>query len=289
MTTRALRLLTSAILLAAGLTLSGCAGMSKLGLGGGGGAAARPDAIAEARAEAALAPAEPYWHFRIAELYVASDSLVRAESALHAALARDPVYVPALALLSKLQFDAGRHVEAIGLLEAARARNDAFPDGFPQALIAGLALHYDALGRSGEADALLEQVPRPDGQVGPAVVYLKLRAAADAADLASQAVWNDARSAVNQNNWGIIRLKAGDPNNARKAFLKAIELDPKLAGPYYNLALLEKYWMLDDQAAADWFTKYRDRSSDDPDGMAEALARSGPRLAGPARTTGAKP
>ena len=284
MTSRVLRDPRLALVLAASCALAGCSAMRPLGVGSGKGAPPKPDALAEARAQAALTPNEPYWHYHIAELYVAADSIVRAESALHAALARDPNYVPALALLSKLQYDAGRHVEAIGLLEGARARKDAFPDGFPQALMAGLALHYDALGRSAEADALAAELSHPDVErVGPALVYLKLRAAGDASDLAGATVWNDSKSAANQNNFGITRLKAGDPKGARKAFLRAIELEPAMAGPYYNLALLEKYWMLDDEAAAKWFAQYQKRSSDDPDGLADALAKSGGSLAGPAK------
>jgi tetratricopeptide (TPR) repeat protein len=272
---------------AGSLLLGGCAAVGPLGLGGG--SAPKPDDVAEARAQAVLEPSEPYWHHRMAELQVAADSLVRAEAALHAALSRDPLYAPSLALLSKLMYDGTRHVEAIGLLEAARKRSAEYPEGFPEALTAGLALHYDAIGRSAEADALLEELGRPNvARVGPAVVYLRLRAADDAAELARETVYGDARSAANQNNWGIVRLKAGDPTGARKAFLAAIERDPTMPGPYYNLALLEKYWMLDDAAAAKWFTEYRRRSQDDPDGLAEALAKSGPSLAGPARP-GSKP
>lgn len=110
--------------------------------------------------------------------------------------------------------------------------------------------------------------------------YLALRGPTpgDARPLAEAALRDDAKSAANQNNYGVTRLHAGDPARAREAFMKAIEIDPKLPGPYYNLAILEKYFVLDDDAAATWFGRYWSRSHADPDRLAEAfgLAKSGP-------------
>ena len=85
---------------------------------------------------------------------------------------------------------------------------------------------------------------------------------------AEQAVREHPGSAAHQNNYGITRLRAGDVEGARKAFAAAIDRDSKLAGPYYNLAILEKYYRFDDGAASRWFGEYWKRSHDDPDGLA---------------------
>lgn len=239
----------------------------------------REDPLAEALGHAALDPKQPYWAFRAGQLYAGADSLARAEAWLRTALARDGAYAPALALLSKLYWDAGRHEEGVRLLESARARTGAFPEGFPPELLAGLALHYDALDRTVDAEAAAAEVARPDPDAtGSALVYVRLRGRSpeSAASLAEAALDRDGKSAVRHNNLGIARLRAGDPVAARKSFLKAIDLDPRLPGPYYNLAILEKYYALDDLAGARWFAEYRRRSSDDPDGLARAFDREPP-------------
>jgi hypothetical protein len=102
-------------LLAATVGLSGCSLTMlahRAGLPFGGDQARAMDArddIGAAKERCALLPAEPYWPFRLAELYVAADSLPAAERALRQALRRDAAYAPALSLLSKLYFDSGRH------------------------------------------------------------------------------------------------------------------------------------------------------------------------------------
>ena len=93
----------------------------------------------------------------------------------------------------------------------------------------------------------------------------------DAGALAEKVADRDGRTAANQNNLGIARLRAGDPAGARKAFMTAIDRDPTLPGPYYNLAILEKYYVFDDAAARQWFGAYRSRAHDDPDSLFGAL------------------
>jgi tetratricopeptide (TPR) repeat protein len=226
--------------------------------------------IFEARDQSSVDVTEPYWPYRLGQVYAETDSIARAESALKSSLRRDPSYPPALALLSKLYYDAGRHADGVELLEGARTRTGAFPEGPPPALLAGLALHYEALGRHDLAAALVAGAKGADpGKAGSALAYVTLRgenpAAAD--DLARTALDADSKSAANQNNFGLTKLHAGDPQAARKAFQRAIEIDPKLPGPYYNLAIVERFYFLDDEAAARWLKAYRERATADPDGL----------------------
>jgi tetratricopeptide (TPR) repeat protein len=269
---RALAALTLALL---AFALAGCAagtmrrpaGAPAAGSAGAAPARTERSPWAEAREQSSAHPREPYWPFRLAELRVDADSLPAAEASLRASLARDPAYAPALALLSKLYYDAGRHQEAVALLEPVRTQPGAFEPGARQVLLAGLALHLDALGRPDLAGAALREAPAPDlKRAGSAVVYLMLRGDRpdSAGELAGAALREDSRSAANQNNYGIARLRAGDPREARKAFLAAIDRDP---GPYYNLAILAKYYLLDDQDASRWFAAYWQRSHADPDSL----------------------
>jgi Tfp pilus assembly protein PilF len=85
-------------------------------------------------------------------------------------------------------------------------------------------------------------------------------------------VRDDPKSGACRNNYGITRLRAGDPAAAREALQAAIQIDPRLPGPYYNLAILEKYYALDDAAAERSFGQYWERSHADPDRLAQALA-----------------
>jgi len=287
---------TAGIVALAGLLLlAGCGGsLRRVGLGSGAAASrassaatsprsARPahetgfeKDVRETREAARLAPTEPYWPYHLAEIFAAADSTPAAEEALSDALARDPAYAPALALRSSFDARAGRHEAAISLLEGALARPDAFPDGPPRELVESLALHYDALGKHDRAQALLTSARAGKGAPSPALVYLTLEGARpeDAAPLAERAVKNDPRSAVNQNNWGITLLRNGDPIAARRSFEWATRLDPRLAGPWYNLAIVQKYYLFDDSTAASSFAEYWQRSRRDPDGLAVIFGRT---------------
>lgn len=236
--------------------------------------------VYEARDQSSVDVTEPYWPYRLGEVYAETDSNARAESALKSSLARDPSYAPALALLSKLYYDTRRHQEGVELLESAGNRKGAFPDGLPASLLGGLALHYEALGRHDLAAAVVAGAkPSDAGKAGSALVYITLRGDNPdaAADMARAALDADSKSAANHNNYGITRLRAGDPNVARSEFLRAIELDSKLAGPYYNLAIVERFYFLDDEAAARWLKAYRERATEDPDGLFKQLEKGEPK------------
>ena len=223
------------------------------------------DQLREARERSATEPGVAYWPVRAGEILAAKDSVAQAESMLRVALQRDPSYAPALSLQSRLWFDAGRHQDAITLLEAARAR----PGAFPQELLVGLALHYDAIDRPEQARAVLASAGKAGDASRSGVVYLALRGAVSdsVAGVKKNGIDGGAQTAAEHNNLGIVKLRSGDPQGARKAFQAAIDKDPKLAGPYYNLAILEKFYLLDDEAAERWFRAYRQRSNEDPDSL----------------------
>lgn len=236
--------------------------------------------LQQAREQAALSPGEPYWPYRIAQIQLAADSVALAEGQLKLALRRDRYYPPALSLLSKLYYRSGRHQDAIRMLEEARAASEAAGQPLPVEVLAGLALHYEAIERPDLASAIITRMPRQSREdAGSTAVYVVLRGESpdSAADLAARAVRDDSKSAVNQNNYGITRLRAGDPKSAEEAFRKAIDLDPALPGPYYNLAILEKYYVFDDAAASRWFKLYWERSNDDPDRLADLIGKGKPK------------
>lgn len=265
------------------LTLQGCSLMSIFHaipfLGSRHPKGARPAASKAKAAPVADAssPDHPYEWVRVAQKRQRADSLESAEAALRSALALNRSYAPALAMLSKLYYESGRSEQGVQLIESARNRASEFEGGFPPELTAGLALHYDALGRQDDARRTLQSIGGNGARdLGGAWSFVLLRSATpdSASGPATAAVREHPRSAVDQNNYGITRLRAGDLEAARTAFRRAIDLDSKLAGPYYNLTILEKFYALDDAAAARWFQAYRERSHDDPDSLFAALGRA---------------
>lgn len=250
------------LLLATSLAASGCAHVPGLGSDepkSGGHDRAELERLSVEQSDAAI------WPFRLAEIAAASGDAVGAEAHLNDALSRDPNHLPSISLLSKLWWQTARHDEAIVLLEAARAAGPV-----PDDLIVALALHYQAVDEEASAAALLAGVSH-----APSVdAWRQLRGEdfEHAEDVARRALESDPHSAANQNNWGITRLYAGEPEAARKAFLTAVELDPDLPGPLYNLAIVDRFYRFDEDSARDWFRRYRTLSDEDPDGLAELLA-----------------
>ena len=97
------------------------------------------------------APDEPYWPFHMGELFSAVDSTEQAIDHLQTALAIDPAYAPAAALLSKLYYETELYDQAVALLDDFLSRDQDAPD----ALRAALALHLEALGNVDRAQAVL--------------------------------------------------------------------------------------------------------------------------------------
>lgn len=220
---------------------------------------------------------DAYGLTRAADRAFRQDSLEVAEERLRAALALDPTHAPALSRLSRLFHVTGRHAQAIERLAPVREGTIALSRADRSTLLAGLALHLDALGEWAEAEAVLRLIPSSERVAdGGTRVFLMLRGNTpdSAAVLAEAQARTDGRSAAAANNLGIVRLRRGEAEAARKAFLRAIDLDRECAGAYYNLAILEKYYRLDDEEAAKWFDRYRGRSSEDPDSLFAVFGRT---------------
>lgn len=269
------------LLIACSVLCGGCGVpvVGKMGnLLGGESKLSRAEQVAAMEQNTMLDPSEAYWPYHLAELQMGSGEVLLAEEALKTSLARDPAYVPALSLLSKIYFDGNRHEAAVVLLEAARSRTEDWPNGFPTELAEGLAIHYDALDRPDLAAAALAGMPTTEASGHSTPVFLKLRSEAPdgASAPALAALQKGDPSAVNYNNYGITQLRAGDPGGARTSFLRAMDINPDLPGPYYNMAILEKYYLLNDAAAARWFRMYRERSLEDPDGLVDVFAGKAP-------------
>lgn len=261
----------------AGILLASAGGCSWLGSipGFGGGSASsavepmKPaqvvDAVTEARTRMQLAPKEPYWPFRLGELYAAADSNALAVSNLNAALAVDPSYAPAASLLSRIYYDANMNAQGVTLLEDFLARNPNAPD----ALRAALALHFEALGDIDRAQAALAACAADSRDAHSARMLVSLRGADPQAALAAakQALDADSKSAANQNNYGIALLCAGRPVEARAAFRTALELNKRLPGALYNMAIVETFYFFDEDAGREWFARYKQVASADPDDL----------------------
>lgn len=237
------------------------------------------DPLAEARARAEQNPSEPWWPTRAAQLEAASGRTAAAESSLRTALERDSAYAPALTRLSRLYYEQGRHEDAVRLLAPLRDRRVSLRSADRAAALSGLALHEAALGREDEAQAVMAMLSRDEREDAAGVAgYLALRggSADSAAKLTEAAVKAAPASAANHNNRGIALLRSADPDGAAREFERAIALDPTLPGPYYNLAILERWYRLDHAAAAKRFQQYWTRSHADPDSLYAELGRGSP-------------
>jgi tetratricopeptide (TPR) repeat protein len=233
------------------------------------------DPLAEARLRAQEQPNEPWWPYEAAALEAKAGRPADAEASLRAAIARDSAYAPALSALSRTLYEQGRHEEAIQLLAPVRAGRGTMNEGERATLLAGLALHEAALGR--DADARETAALARDEAASINAVIAVRGTDKDVADKATQAAVKSAPgSAASHNNRGIALLRAADADGAEKEFLRAIELDPTRSAPYYNLAILERWYHQDAAAATVRFKQYWALSHADPDSLYAELGRGTP-------------
>jgi len=234
------------------------------------------DPLDEARLRAQEQPNEPWWPYQEATLEAKAGLSAQAEASLRASIARDSGYAPALTALSRTLYEQGRHEEAIRMLAPVREGRVTLSDGDRATLLAGLALHEAALGRDADARETASSLPRE--QAAGVNAYLAVRDTnRDEADKATASALKDAPgSAAFHNNRGIALLRAADADAAEKEFLRAIELDPTRAAPYYNLAILERWYRQDAAAAAARFKQYWSLSHADPDSLYAELGRNTP-------------
>ena len=237
------------------------------------------DELGEAKLKASEQPNEPWWPYHAAELEAKAGRREASEASLREALQREPAYPPALASLSRTLYEQGRHGEAIELLSRVRDGSVTLDDDDRAALVAGLALHESAAGRETEARAAIGQLGRSGGDAAlgvSAVLAVRSENKETALERTAEAVRAAPKSAANHNNRGIALLRSADPDAAEKEFERAIELDPSLPGPYYNLAILERFYRMDTAAATKRFQQYWARSQADPDSLFSELGRGKP-------------
>ncbi len=237
------------------------------------------DPLSEAKQKAGEESAEPWWPYRAALLEAEAGRHAASEASLRDALGRDPVYAPALARLSRLLYEQGRHAEAVELLSPVRRDPGTLGRDDRAVLLAGLALHEAALGRDADARGTLAGLEGGEREGVPGVAaYLAVRSTStdSALRLTRSAVRAAPASAAQQNNLGIALLRSGEVDAAGQAFERAIALDPARPGPYYNLAILHRFYRLDMGAAARRFQEYWSRSHADPDSLHAELGRGKP-------------
>ena len=212
-------------------------------------------------------------HWERAHALALHDSLDAARTEVDRALALDSLDAPSLVLFSDLEYRRGRHAEAIPRLERACKEIASCP----LELTASLALHLAANGETARADSLL--APRYEDadswkRIGSVLAFAALRSehperlGPRAAELALEAD----ESPINLNNQGIALLIKGEAREARQIFERAHELAPKLPGPLYNLAIVERFYFRNDVKAREWFERYLALSDSDPDGLKSVLA-----------------
>jgi len=248
------------------LILAGCASLSHEGRRQEASKAERQEAHRASLAE----PNEPYWPQRLAEMHLAAGDEDSALYYCDTALTRSAGYAPAVALRSEFHYRRGEHAEAVALLERARDANGSLPP----ALGVSLSLHLEALGEFDRADQVFAALPEGDPDVRALYGYRILRGDnfKNAVEPERSLVEHQPDVAAHRNNLGIALLYAGKPEEAKQEFEKAHEMDPKLPGPLYNLAIVERFYFFDEKSSNEYLQNYLLLASDDPDGLVEQFA-----------------
>lgn len=227
----------------------------------------------EIHRQRALEPGQPFWPFQMATWQLGAGDTGLARAYLDTVLTIDPDFAPAVSLLSKIQYDTGQYEQAAGMLQGFLDRN---PDA-PDAMRVALALHLQALAEPEKSAIYLADCDDQSGAVRTARTFAHLRSEdfQSSLPLAEDALADNPHSAANHNNHGISLLYAGRPEEARQAFFRALEIDPELPGPLYNLAIVENFYFFDTEASRDYFHRYqtvtRDRYAEDPDDLGTTL------------------
>jgi len=262
-------------------------------------------ALASARALVALRPKDPMAHNLLGVAAAEAGDETAARGALEKALAIDPAFAPALSTLGLLELRANHPAEGRARLEAALAADKRHA---PAAM--ALAALASAEGREADADAILERFIADAPQASEprwALAVRRLRAGARDAALA---LADDARQIApalprNRLLWSYVRLGAGKaedaytelaalhaeqpadsavavlygdaargaqhPDEARKAYARAVELTPTAVEPWRGLFALALE-AGDVDAATDAVAKLRALGPTLPDGDAAAAA-----------------
>lgn len=226
----------------------------------------RDTSLEKLRSEAAATPqaAEPL--YQMALLHYGNGAHAEALKALHDALARDPNYVPALALLPKLLHECGRSAEGITFFARRPAPT------WPEPVRLNLALLYADTGNTMQARKLLESLASSPYAASAAanLAYLDLvdedHAAAARRMQADLARYADTPAVLN--NLALVHLRAGRVAEAAKLLREVTERHPEFGEAHLNYALVLRHYLFEE------------------DGAAQAQARfdalSTPRLADPA-------
>lgn len=233
-----------------------------------------------ARARQALSRTPSSAAALLGDLYASDDSTAAAGRWYDLSLELDPENAPARLAAAAVRHASGDWESARALLTPLSSADRS--KDLRLLAVAALALVDEASGESERALRETDIVARDAEEIDDrelramalsAAVAVRLRS--DDFDRALPWAENAAKlreGAIERNNLAIARLHQGRPADAREELLQARELDPRLPGPLYNLAIVESAYFLDLEAAQDWFEQYSRLATDDPDGLKQSLS-----------------
>jgi tetratricopeptide (TPR) repeat protein len=172
-----------------------------------------------------------------AQSLVGGDEAARATELLRQALEEDPNLLDAHQMLGNLELDGGRPETAAGHFESALALDDRHKPS-----LFGLATSHHRLGRTEEAligyRRLLE-IAGQDSKATLAIADIEVeRGDLRAAETALQAAALPGAQALLFNRLGEVQALAGRPDEARQSLKTAINGNPRLSQPHFNLAVI---------------------------------------------------
>ena len=168
----------------------------------------------------------PYIQFRYARLLRSADRPDEAEQAYRRAMSLDPEFDEPALELAQLLVDQGRATEAIPVLERVALR-----EGASEEAMVTLARLYVEAGQAAEGAELLEQ-RRADGLLGRegrillGRLYFEAGQLPDAQKVFEALLREERGSAELVRILAEIRLKSGDPADAKQYYQRAIALAP---------------------------------------------------------------